>query len=122
MNAGAGLWPLAVARMSEAKCGSAAKKTAIPDFALRAHPGFCNGRGLVNPFLLSPIAGNVLLYGVGARPPPDGLRRGKVGPIYGCVIDVDIPDGGLTCSIVPARGLRFGKAGVVTRPKNWSPC
>src|SRR5437764_1304300 len=34
--------------------------------------------------------------------------------IFGCV---DIPDDGLTRSIVPAKGLRFGKAGVVTRPK-----
>jgi hypothetical protein len=30
---------------------------------------------------------------------------------------VDIPHDGLTRSIVPAKGLRFGKAGVVTRPK-----
>ena len=34
--------------------------------------------------------------------------------IFGCV---DIPHGGLTRSIVPAKGLRFGKAGVATRPK-----
>jgi hypothetical protein len=32
---------------------------------------------------------------------------------------VDFPHGGLTWSIVPAKGLRFGKAGVVTRPKTW---
>ena len=28
------------------------------------------------PFLRYPVAGVVLLYGVGARPPPDGVRRG----------------------------------------------
>src|SRR6202046_4133221 len=33
---------------------------------------------------------------------------------------VDIPHDSLTRSIVPAKGLRFGKAGVVTRPKTCS--
>jgi hypothetical protein len=28
------------------------------------------------PFLRHPLAGVLLLYGVGARPPPDGVRRG----------------------------------------------
>jgi hypothetical protein len=27
---------------------------------------FCNGRLLVNPFLRHPLAGNLLLYGIGA--------------------------------------------------------
>ena len=39
---------------------------------------FCNGPSVVNPSLaLSmryPIAEHLLLYGVGARPPPDGVR------------------------------------------------
>jgi fatty-acyl-CoA synthase len=35
-------------------------------------PRFCNGPRLVNPFA-DPIAGVLLLYGVGARPPPDGV-------------------------------------------------
>jgi hypothetical protein len=43
---------------------------------------------------------------------PANLR--KRDHIFGCV---DIPHDGLTRSIVPAKGLRFGKAGVVTRPK-----
>jgi hypothetical protein len=32
-----------------------------------AHPGFCNGPRLVNPFLRHPLAGHLLLYGIGAR-------------------------------------------------------
>jgi hypothetical protein len=40
--------------------------------------GFCNGPWLVNPFLRRPIAGGVLLSGVGAWPPPDGIRGGRV--------------------------------------------
>jgi len=31
-----------------------------------AHPGFCNGPWLVNPFLRCPLAGHLLLYGIGA--------------------------------------------------------
>jgi hypothetical protein len=31
-----------------------------------AHAGFCNGPWLVNPFLRHPLAGNLLLYGIGA--------------------------------------------------------
>ena len=34
---------------------------------------FCNGPQLVNPFCVVPIAGVLLLSGVGARPPPDGV-------------------------------------------------
>jgi hypothetical protein len=30
-----------------------------------AHPGFCNGPQLVNPFLRHPLAGYLLLYGIG---------------------------------------------------------
>ena len=33
---------------------------------LLAHPGFCNGPWLVNPFLRCPLAGHLLLYGIGA--------------------------------------------------------
>src|SRR5262249_5131394 len=36
---------------------------------------FCNGPWRVNPFeCADPIAGVLLLYGVGAGPPPDGVR------------------------------------------------
>jgi hypothetical protein len=35
------------------------------DFA-PLHPGFCNGPWLVNPFLRDPLAGYLLLYGIGA--------------------------------------------------------
>lgn len=31
------------------------------------HPGFCNGPWLVNPFLRHPLAGHLLLYGIGAE-------------------------------------------------------
>ena len=41
-----------------------------------ANPSFCNGPRLVNPFSRCPVAGHLLLYGVGARPPPDGVLRG----------------------------------------------
>ncbi len=37
--------------------------------------GFCNGRGLVNPFLLYPLAGHLLLFGIGAGPSPDGVHE-----------------------------------------------
>src|ERR1700742_4292051 len=37
--------------------------------------GFCNGRGLVNPFLLYPLAGHLLLFGIGAGPSPDGVHK-----------------------------------------------
>jgi len=39
-------------------------------------PPFCNGPRLVNPFA-DPIAGVSLLYGVGARPPPDGVWENR---------------------------------------------
>ena len=38
------------------------------------NPAFCNGCSLVNPFLsFDPVAGVLLLSGVGAGPPPDGV-------------------------------------------------
>ncbi|MEA2953539.1 MAG: hypothetical protein QOJ96_3059, partial [Alphaproteobacteria bacterium] len=37
----------------------------VPDFAA-LHPGFCNGPWLVKPFLRYPLAGHLLLYGIGA--------------------------------------------------------
>ena len=86
-----------------------------------AHPGFCNGLWLVNPFLRHPLAGNLLLYGIGAmavtwwgsrESRPANLR--KRDRIVGCV---DNPDDGLAWSIVPAKGLRIGKAGVVPARK-----
>jgi len=43
-----------------ARCGWSA-----PDCA-SLHPGFCNGPWLVNPFLRRPLAGYLLLYGIGA--------------------------------------------------------
>jgi hypothetical protein len=37
--------------------------------------GFCNGRWLVNPFLRYPFAGDLLLFGIGAGPSPDGVQE-----------------------------------------------
>ena len=84
---------------------------------LRLNPPFCNGRWFVNPFLRYPFARHSLLYGVGARPPPDGVLRGTGRPIYLRV--VAMPLGGLRSDLIhrPGEGLRFGKAGVKTRPK-----
>jgi hypothetical protein len=70
------------------------------------------------PFLRYPLAGDVCTGSAQGRRLMGFMRIGR--PIYvmrdhifGCV---DIPDGGLTRSNVPAKGLRFGKAGVVTCP------
>ena len=41
--------------------------------AVLKNPPFCNGPRFVNPFLRCPFARHSLLYGVGARPPPDGV-------------------------------------------------
>jgi hypothetical protein len=45
-------------------------------FRKRLNPSFCNGPFIVNPFFRCPFAGVLLLYGVGAGPPPDRVRRG----------------------------------------------
>ena len=37
--------------------------------------GFCNGPWLVNPFLRYPFAGDLLLFGIGAGPSPDGVQE-----------------------------------------------
>ena len=37
--------------------------------------GFCNGRRRVNPFLRYPLAGHLLLSGIGAGPSPDGVHE-----------------------------------------------
>jgi hypothetical protein len=39
------------------------------------HTGFCNGPWLVNPFLRYPFAGDLLLFGIGAGPSPDGVHE-----------------------------------------------
>ncbi len=58
----------------------------IPGFRF-AHPGFCNGPWLVNPFLRCPLAGDLLLYGIGAQGRRlMGFIRGAGRPIYGSVI------------------------------------
>jgi hypothetical protein len=69
-------------------------------FRAGGYAGFCNGPGLVNPFLRHPLAGHLLLYGIGARPSPDGIHERsrsanllKRDHIVGCV---DNPHGGLT--------------------------
>src|SRR4051812_128004 len=77
---------------------------------LALHPGFCNGPWLVNPFLRYPLAGHLLLYGIGARPSPDGVHEEPVGQSTDCVVVNHFPDVGLTGSIVPAKGLRSGRA------------
>jgi len=38
--------------------------------------------------LRHPIAGDLLLYGIGAGPSPDDVRGGWGRPIYGCVVAV----------------------------------
>ena len=52
------------------------------------------------PFLRYPLAGDVLLYGIGARPSPDGVHKRIGRRIYGMrdhiLRCVDNPDGGLT--------------------------
>src|SRR2546429_6601790 len=37
--------------------------------------GFCNGPRRVNPFLRHPLAGHLLLSGIGAGPSPDGVHE-----------------------------------------------
>jgi len=76
--------------------------------------GFCNGPRRVNPFLRHPLAGHLLLSGIGAGPSPDGVHErtgrpicGKRDRIVGCV---DNSHDGLAWSIVPAKGLRFGES------------
>ena len=39
------------------------------------HPGFCNGPRRVNPLLRYPLAGDLLLSGIGAGPSPDGVHE-----------------------------------------------
>src|SRR3954470_17631967 len=58
-----------------------------------AHPGFCNGPWLVNPFFcVDPLAGHLLLYGIGAvtvtlwgalRSRPANLRGAWLWPLPG---------------------------------------
>ena len=56
-----------VERNSEAYCAAANHPMMrAPDFA-SLHPGFCNGPSLVNPFLRDPVAGDLLLSGIGAE-------------------------------------------------------
>jgi hypothetical protein len=46
----------------------------------KEHRYFCNGPGIVKGCLHSRVirsAGVVLLYGVGAKPPPDGFEEDK---------------------------------------------
>ncbi len=89
-------FPASVARMSESDIRGYPGEPAYRC----AHAGFCNGPGLVNPFLRHPLAGHLLLYGIGARPSPDGIHERsrsanlrKRDHIVGCV---DNPHGGLT--------------------------
>jgi hypothetical protein len=46
---------------------------------LPMHTGFCNGPRRVNPFLRHPLAGHLLLSGIGAGPSPDGVHEEQVG-------------------------------------------
>jgi hypothetical protein len=101
----------------EAKPQPAILPNVTADYAFGSNPPFCNGPRFVNPFCIIHRARHSLLYGVGARPPPDGVLRGTGRPIYVSV--VAMPLGGLRSDLIhrPGEGLRFGKAGVETRPK-----
>src|SRR5713226_725220 len=68
----------------------------------RLCPPFCNGPRLVNPFLRCPFAGFSLLSGVGARPPPDGVRERIGRPIYVSVVVV--PLGGQRSDLIHRPG------------------
>src|SRR5262249_52868929 len=84
----------------------------------RLCPPFCNGPRLVNPlFCVVAFAEYSLLSGVGARPPPDGVRRGSADQSTRACSEATLGGQGSDLSVVPARGLRFGKAGVVARPR-----
>ena len=76
------------------------------------------GLGLSIPFstfdILSPGRASVR---VGAKAATRWGRKGTGRPIYGAHGRTTGRDAGLTGSIVPASGPRFGKAGVMTRPK-----
>ncbi|MCS3732075.1 hypothetical protein, partial [Bradyrhizobium betae] len=52
---------------SVARMERSAMLEGLSRISLAFHPGFCNGPWLVNPFLRRPLAGNLLLYGIGAE-------------------------------------------------------
>jgi hypothetical protein len=72
----------------------------IPDFAFCFIRASVTGLDESIPFLRYPLAGDVLLYGIGARPSPDGVHKRIGRRIYGMrdhiLRCVDNPDGGLT--------------------------
>src|SRR5258708_381065 len=49
--------------------------TMLVCFVLFRTRGFCNGPRRVNPFLRHPLAGHLLLSGIGAGPSPDGVHE-----------------------------------------------
>src|SRR5713101_7592299 len=49
--------------------------TMLVCFVLFRTRGFCNGPRRVNPFLRHPFAGDLLLFGIGAGPSPDGVHE-----------------------------------------------
>src|SRR6476660_9009935 len=49
--------------------------TMLVCFVLFCTRGFCNGPRRVSPFLRHPLAGHLLLSGIGAGPSPDGVHE-----------------------------------------------
>ena len=58
-------------RISAAICGSRENDEGP---GCRAHPGFCNGRWLVNPFLRCRLPGTCFCTGSALRPSPHGVH------------------------------------------------
>src|SRR5713101_6609238 len=76
-----------------------------------------------SPNLLHPLAGDSLLYGVGARPgwprpPPDGVLKRTGRPIYGCVVVV--PLGGQRSDLIhrPGEGTSLREGWCRDPPEN----
>src|SRR5262245_36940196 len=76
-----------------------------------AQPILLSRASLGQSLLRCPIAGYLLLSGVGVWPPPDGVREDRPTNLHARARGLDGLRSDL--SIVPAKGLRFGKAGVV---------
>src|SRR5579863_10591719 len=86
---------VSVARMSEAISGTNARHPHIA-VLMRAS---VTGLDESIPFFRHPLAGDLLLYGIGARPSPDGVHEDRSANLRKrdyIVRCVDIPHGGLT--------------------------
>ena len=86
---------------------------------------FCNGPCSVNPFLRCPLAGHLLLSGIGAGPSPSGVHEEQVGQSAESVItSLDASTTRVTAWPGPSSRRRdFAREGpgVVARPKTVCP-